>query len=73
MPKADDAGDGLAGFGRGGEHGDDEDQHDHAAEIAKAPGDIRNPADVRVGDQPRHHRIVEYGREFRGDRGEVKK
>ena len=49
---------------------DDEDQHDHAAEIAKPPGDVGDLADLGLRHQARHHRIVEDDREFRRDRGE---
>ena len=56
--------------GDAGHEGDDEDQHDHAAEIAEPPGDVGDPADLGLGDQARHHRIVEDGREFRRDRGQ---
>ena len=65
-----DADDRLAGLRRTGHEGDDEDQHDHAAEIAEPPGDVGDPADIRLGDQARHHRIVEDGRELRRDRGQ---
>ena len=41
-----DADDRLAGLRRGGQEGDDEDQHDHAAEIAEAPGDVGDLADL---------------------------
>ena len=39
----------LAGLRRGGHTGDDEDQRDHAAEIAEPPGDVGDAADLALG------------------------
>jgi hypothetical protein len=50
----------LSGFRRSRQKGDDEDQHDHAAEIAQAPGEIGHPSDLRLRDEAQQHRIVEH-------------
>ncbi len=61
---------GLSGFRRTGHETDDQDQGDHAAEIAEPPGDVGNFAELVGRHQARHHGIVEDDREFCRHRSE---
>ncbi len=58
----------LAGFRAGRDEQHDADQHDHAAEITHAPGNVGYAAHVLLADEPGHHGIVENDGEL-GSRG----